>query len=379
MKAKQLFYAFALGVLPARQRKRHGPDSTAGLPVDAAYSRRREMGMDSGEWFVPQDRLGRFFVGGNGLVRFRRPGMESRYAIGKARPLRPNHFQFGKIASGWAAATRWGISTEPVRGRFPGITRCSSHLPEDERESVVKATWGSGHRGFETDLLCRSQSKPRIVGTERPFGTWRFPAKARIFCPLTLATVKLWIHHRESGLVPPHGGRAKPRDSQARLPLPDAGILWPEPRLAARILLVGGERGFFFRPEHAPPAQVFDPRKISRFIGRKSGSTCYAYGWPVAVLRRRYHGWRSHVADRPDGRIGMSGILDADNRACPANAVFSITEDASGYLWCSTIDGVYRLRRPRKDRCHPFDQSQRSFRPGYFSSSTSPPMTGGRI
>src|SRR6478735_9080768 len=93
MKAKHLIYAFALfAILRANAA---WSDRTAGLPV-LDYFSARAMGMDTGQWFITHDRLGRLFVGSNGLFVF--DGQSWRgYPAGRAAVVTTIQFEHDRL------------------------------------------------------------------------------------------------------------------------------------------------------------------------------------------------------------------------------------------------------------------------------------------
>jgi signal transduction histidine kinase/CheY-like chemotaxis protein/ligand-binding sensor domain-containing protein len=320
MKAKQLFYAFALGVAPLAANAIWS-DPTAGAPW-LQHVTARELGMDSGQWIIAQDRWGRILVGGDSLGVF--DGQRwNRVPLGNSAVLRTMQFAPDRIWTGGDGEI--GYLEEPSIGEF-AYHSLIGQLPENERQ--VGEIWGSGLVGPNVYFVGREKLY-RWDGRE--FRIWNFPTKSRVY-PFFFAG-ETWIHHLKTGLyrLTAEGPRLEFDPSQ--LP-PDAAILDMD-RDARGLLLVSSSG--FYRP--GAPAQAEFAPETNRFISEHR-LACYltladgtrAVGTVTGGL----------LLLTPEGKTIR--LLDTKN-GLPSNLVNSLFEDKDGFLWISMTDGICRFER----------------------------------
>lgn len=317
MNAKRLFYVLALGwcLLTAQAA---WSDKTAGAPWLQQF-RAVDIGTDSGQWFVAQDRLGRLFVGANGLFVF--DGLAwKRCAIGNAAAVRGIQFDDSRIWVG--GSNELGYVEESSVGDFQYHSLVSK-LPENER--TIGEVWGVGRAGNSIYFVGR-QKLYRWDGKE--FRIWNFPGDARLFAQSL--NNEPWVHHRQSGLYRLAEDGPHLEIDASQIP-PETAILGLT-RDDRGLLLVTNKGGY--RP--GSPARPEFAEDANHFITENS-LFCYT---PLA--RNRHAVGTSNGLMLLDAAGQIERILDAAH-GLPANEVFSIREDAQGYLWCSTVDGIYCL------------------------------------
>ena len=316
MKAKRLFHAFAL-VCCVLGAQGAWLDRTAGSPWLQHFPA-REMGMDNSEWFVAQDRLGRLFVGSNGLFVF--DGLEwKRYAIGNAVAVRSFCFDGDRLWVG--GSNEMGYVDEPAIGDFKYHSLIDK-LPDAERS--VGEIWGAGRAGKSTYFASREKLY-RWDG--QAFHIRHFPTTSRLF-PF-LFNHEMWFHHRETGLYRAAEDGAHLEMDPSQLP---GGAILGMTRDQNGLLLVTSHG--FFRP--GAPTHPESDEAVNRFVAENRMS-CYVRladgGHAIGTLG-------GLMLLSPTGKIQR--ILDGSH-GLPTSVVFSVSEDAMGYLWCATTDGIYRL------------------------------------
>ncbi len=293
-------------------------DPTSARPLVEHISA-RELGADTSQWFAVQDPLGRIFVGGRGLFVF--DGQSWRvYPIGNSFAVRTIQFDRDRI---WVAgANEIGYLDEPTIGnlRYHSLI---DQLPESERP--VGQIWGSGVVGPRLYFVGREKL---YAWNGSSFQIWNFPGRARLF-PLSLDG-EMWIHHVESGLyrLTVEG----PKLEFAPSSLPGSGILGLT-HDAKGLLLVSAIG--FYRP--GTPAKLEFDESINQFIATNRLAS-------YTTLRSGVHA----VGTVDGGMIlvdqegKLLRRLDSQN-GLPGNAVFSITEDTRGQVWCTCSNGIYHF------------------------------------
>lgn len=318
MKARSLIYAFAVLVAPLCRGA--WTDSTVGLPYVQSFSA-RAAGMDVGQWFITQDRLGRLFVGSNGLFVYDGQSWRS-YAAGSTAVIRAMQFVGDRL---WVAGgTEIGYFEEPSLGAFEYHSLVDK-LPANEE--IRGDVWGIGAVGAKIYFFSRSKL---YCWNGQSVQVWNFPGQTRLF-PLNLDG-EVWFQHRESGLyrVTEDG----PQLQIAQTELPDVGLLG----LArdAQGLVTFSDLGMHRvgQPKRSicdeAAGHLMAEHRISAYAHLQSG--LYALGTTKGGL----------LLLTPDGKLLRH--FDTQN-GLPFSAVYSIWEDNAGYIWCTAAEGLYRLEK----------------------------------
>lgn len=294
-------------------------DKTAGLPWLKHYSP-QDLGTVRYQWFVDQDKLGRLFVGGAGLMVH--DGQSWRtYAIGTSYVVRT--LQFGADGRTWIGAlNEFGYLTEPSIGNFQ-YHSLLGHLPEKDR--LVGHIWGCGLVGSHVYFI----GKERLYGWDgAALRVWNFPGESRLF-PLKLGE-ETWFQHRETGLY--RITETGPKLEVDRSQLLDMGILGLT-RDSGGLLVIGSTG--FYRP--GAPVKMESSEELNRYI-TENRLSAYLHLPDGTHLVGTINGGLAMVA--PDGRILR--IIDAADHPA-AQVILSIAADSNGQIWCSTVDGIIRF------------------------------------
>lgn len=317
MQAKRLFYAFTLTLSFGCVVFARWADPSAGMPVVDGVSA-RDMGMYNGQWALCQDKLGRLFVGSNGLFVF--DGVDWRgYSAGNTLAVTRLQFAGDRLWSG--GTDQIGYFDEPALGDFQ-YHSLVAELPETERQ--IGNIMGIGI----VDGIVFFAGRQKLYAWDgQAFQIWNYPTQSRLF--MFNCGEELWFHHMESGLY--------------RVTAKGPHLEWEPSMLPGAILGMHRDAdGPLFisssgisRPG-APARQVFS-QEADQFI-REHRLACY-----VALPDG------THVIGTLTGGIVVvdSGgevlrILD-EKDGLPSNGVYSLTTDAHDNLWCTTYDGICRL------------------------------------
>ncbi len=294
-------------------------DKTAGLPWLENFSA-RDIGADRDTWIVVQDKFGRLFVGGVGLMVYDGQTWKT-YPVGNSYAVRA--LQFGEDGRLWVGgANEMGYIDEPSIGDLQ-YHSLIARLPE--RERAVGEIWGCGLVGSKVYFMGREKL---FCWDGTAFRTWAFPGKSRLF-PLKLGG-EIWFHHRETGLhrLLETGPKLEVDSTQ----LSNTGILGLS-KDSSGLLLVS-DLGFY-RPG-APLRQEFG-EKLNRYIAENR----------LASYAALPDG--SHIIGTVNGGLAIVGpegqvlrIVGTDD-GLPTQNVFSITPDASGQIWCASSSGIFRV------------------------------------
>ncbi len=318
MKAKHLFYALGLGVISLATRASWS-DPSAGLPYLQHFSA-REIGIDGSAWCLTEDRFGRLLVGCSGLSVY--DGLAWRgYAAGTAAYVRTMRPAENRI---WAAGgTELGYFDEPLTGEFQ-FHSLVDKLPQNEA-AQARDLWGIGLVGTKVYFIGREKLY-RWDG--QAFRIWSFPGRNRLF-PLSIEG-ETWFQHRETGLyrLTEDGPVLEADHTQ----LPDVGVMGAS--RDEKGLVVFSDSGMHRVGE---PNRVLCEADAARFMTAHL-VTAYARladgTYAIGTLR----GGLMFLT--PEGKILR--IFDADN-GFPNNGIMSIQQDRTGYVWCTTVDGIVRF------------------------------------
>ena len=294
-------------------------DKTAGLP-SLEYFSAQKLGSDNYQWTIAQDKLGRLFVGGMGLIVF--DGQTwSTHPIGNSYAVRT--LQFAANNRIWVGGTNEiGYVDEPTLGNFQ-YHSLLGQLPESERH--VGDIWGSGVVGTKVFFMGREKL---YCWDGTAFRIWPFPGQSRLF-PLKLGN-ETWFQHLETGLYRLTDDGPMLEFDHSRLP--NGGILGLSKDSTG--LLVVSSQGFY-RPD-APPRREFGD-KLNHLITEYRPAS-YATLPDGTHLIGTINGGLVIVG--ADGQTQR--IMDSSD-GLPAQAVFSIIVDANGDIWCATVNGIFRM------------------------------------
>jgi len=315
-KAKLLFYICGLGLSLSAHAA--WSDQTAGAPLVQEFSL-REMGMDSGQFAIVRDQRGRVFVAGDRLGVF--DGQEwRRYVIGNSSVV--TALQLGRDRIWVGAINEMGYVTEDGPDNFQ-YHSLIDFLPPEERETGLN--WGVGVAG--SSVYFASHRKLYRWDGQR-FRIWSYPGQARIF--MFRLAGETWIHHLETGLY--RLTEAGPQLEFGPDQLPGMALLGIS-RDARGLLFFSGSG--VYRPG-APPELQFG-EEVNRFI-TADRLGCYLRladgGHALGTLNGGI------MLLDPEGRIRR--IVDARN-GLPFSGPYSFMEDSAGYLWCTSLEGLFRL------------------------------------
>ena len=320
MRSTSSFY-IGLAVIGLAGSMGHGAwsDRTAGMAWVEHHSA-RELGTDPEQWVIGQDKLGRLFVGGVGLLVFDGQSWKP-HSIGKSYAVRT--LLFGENGRLWTAGlNEIGYLTEPSIGDFH-YHSLLEHLPEKER--LVGHIWGSGLVGSHVYFI----GKERLYGWDGTrFRLWNFPGESRLF-PLKLGE-ETWFHHRETGLY--RLTETGPKLELDRSQLPDTGILGLT-RDSGGLLLVSNNG--FYRP--GSPLRMEFGEDLNRYITEHRLSAYERLPDGIHLVGTLNGGL---VVVSPEGRILR--IIDGKDHPA-AQIIFSIFPDANGQIWCTTNNGIFRI------------------------------------
>ncbi len=320
MRSTSSFY-IGLALIGLAGNMVHGAwsDRTAGLAWVEHHSA-RELGTEAQQWFLKQDKLGRLFVGGVGLLVFDGQSWIT-YSIEKSRGVRT--LQFGEDGRMWVGGlNEMGYLTEPSIGDFH-YHSLLEYLPEKER--LIGEIWGSGLVGSSVFFI----SREKIYHWDGiRFRILNFPSTSRLF-PLQLGD-ETWFYHLETGLY--RLTETGPKLEVDRSQLPDTGILGLT-RDAGGLLLVSGQG--FCRP--GAPLHMEFGEELNRYITEHRLSAYLRLTDGTHLLGTLNGGL---VIAGPDGRILR--IVDRQDHAS-VQVIFSIFADLNGQIWCTTDDGIFRV------------------------------------
>ena len=321
MRTKSRHYAAAAAFLGFAWGQIFGAwsDKTAGLP-SLEYFSAQKLGSDNYQWTIAQDKLGRLFVGGMGLIVYDGQNWTT-HPIGSSYAVRT--IQFGDNNRIWVGgANEIGYVDEPALGDFKYHSLLDK-LPESERP--VGEIWGSGMVGTKVYFMGREKL---FCWDGTAFRIWPFPSQSRLF-PLKLGN-EIWFQHLETGLyrLTETGPKLEIDHSQ----LPNSGILGLSKDSSG--LLLASSQGFY-RPG-APPRQEFS-EELNRYIIENR----------LASYATMPDG--THMIGTVNGGLAVVGadgqtqrILDTSD-GLPSQAVYSITVDPNGDIWCTTVSGIFRM------------------------------------
>jgi len=294
-------------------------DKTAGRPLVLNFPN-KEMGDNNSKWTTLEDKLGRLFVAGAQLHVFDGEHWQS-YPVPDAISVRS--IAFGEDGRIWTAAmNQVGYFAEESLGMFMYHSLVGA-LPEAERQ--LGEVWDCATVGRYVFFFCRNKVM-RWDGSA--FQTWFYPGKSRLF-PMKLDG-EPWFHDMQTGLY-----RVTPDGPELKVPaalLPQAGILGlgRDPNG----LVVACDLGLF-RPG-TPPVRLSDDAVGSFLHGTQLASFGVMSGG--GYILGTTNAGLALVAE--DGRlIRAFGTKDG----LPSQSVYSIRPDSSGFIWCATADGVFRL------------------------------------
>lgn len=294
-------------------------DKTAGLP-SLAYFSAQQLDSDNFQWTLAQDKLGRLFVGGTGLIVFDGQTWKT-YPIGSSYAVRT--LQFGDNNRIWVGgANEMGYVDEPALGEFK-YHSLLDQLPVSERP--VGEIWGSGLVGTRVYFIGRDKL---FCWDGTAFRIWPFPSQSRLF-PLTLGS-EIWFQHLETGLY--RLTETGPKLEIDHTQLPDSGILGLS-KDSSGLLMVSSQG--FYRPG-APARQEFS-EELNRYI-TENRLASYATMPDGTHLIGTINGGLAVVG--VDGQ--MQRTLDTRD-GLPAQAVYFITADGNGDIWCTTANGIFRM------------------------------------
>jgi signal transduction histidine kinase/CheY-like chemotaxis protein len=295
-------------------------DHTAGQPVLQVFSA-KELGVDTVQWIILHDPLGRLFVGDKQLRVFDGQTWQS-YPMAETDGL--HALAFGENGRLWAGSVNEvGYFTEESLGNFQ-YHSLMALLPDKDRNFGL--VWDCAIVGRAVYFFCQTKLL-RWDGAH--FQAWDFPTKHRLF-PLRLKD-ELWFHVPGSGLYRVTEEGPDLAVSEKLLP-PSNGVLGMI-RDDNGLLTISREG--IYRPGQ-PPILVSKP-ELTQYLF-ESHPACFV--------------------ELPDGRLAIGtvggGLVIATKtgeivrridraEGLPANNVSTLTTDSAGYIWGSTNEGMIRF------------------------------------
>lgn len=267
-----------------------------------------------------QDHLGRLLVGSNQLEVLDAQSWKT-YAIGNTQYL--TALAKGEDHRIWAGAVNEiGYFDEPTVGNFQ-YHSLLAHLPEGERN--VGTIWGCAVVGRMVYFVGRNQL---LRWDGNSFRSWAFPGTTRLFP--TKLDGETWIHHLETGLYRLTADGPSLEIGAASLPA--SGILGLA-RDATGLLVLSGAG--FYRP--GQPAQPVFDEQLNRYA-TESRVACFSVlrdgNYAIGTLKGGL------ILLDPTGKLLR---IFGPNDGLPSNTIFSVLADASGYIWCGSTAGVFRV------------------------------------
>ena len=294
-------------------------DQTSGRPLVLSIFN-KELSDDTPKWLVLEDKLGRLFVGSDKLHVFDGESWQS-YPVPDTSAVRA--LAFGEEGRLWTGALdEVGYFEEASVGAFKYHSLLGS-LPETERKFGI--VWACATLGRNVFFFCRN----KVLGWDGAvFRLWTYPGESRLF-PLKLGD-EPWFHDMQTGLY-----RMTPNGPQLEVPaaqLPSQAILG-----LARDkhgLVLATDLGLF-RP--GTPSACLSDAAVNTFI-KDAKLSCFAAlpqgGYALGTL---YAGM-ALVAE--DGSLVRA--LNPDD-GLPSRMIHSIMPNVSGFAWCTTSNGIFRI------------------------------------